>query len=152
MTLKDIKGYEGLYAVTEDGRVWSYSRNKWLKPGFTRGYCAVRLCKDGQAKSFLIHRLVYSTFKGEIPEGLDVDHIDNNRSNNMIDNLQLLTHAENNRKAHKGKKLSEESKRKLSESNKGKSPWIKGKKHTEEARRKMSVARRIYLAKGKFNA
>ena len=152
MKLKDIKGFEGLYAVTEDGRVWSYLRNKWLKPGINKGYYHVRLCKDGKIKIFLIHRLVYTTFKGEIPKGLTVDHIDSNRLNNNLDNLQLLTRGDNARKACKGKKLPEESKRKLSEANKGKSPWIKGKKHTEEAKRKMSEACRKSWAKRKLNA
>ena len=44
-----------------------------------------------------IHRLVWETFKGEIPEGLEIDHIDNNRKNNSLSNLQLVTRAENNK-------------------------------------------------------
>lgn len=113
--MKDVKGFEGLYAITEDGRVWSYLRNKWLKPSKIRGYKRISLYKDGKIKTFLIHRLVYEAFKGAIPEGLTVDHIDANSHNNHISNLQLLTHAENARKAHKGKKHSVETRRKISE-------------------------------------
>lgn len=160
MKLKDIKGFEGLYAITEDGRVWSYLRNKWLKPRIkSTGYFQITLIKDGKVKSFAIHRLVYETFKGQIPEGLTVDHIDGCKDNNNIFNLQLLTRGDNARKACKGKKLSEEHKRKLSIAARGinnpmygKEPWIKGKKLSEETRRKMSEAHRIYWAKRKLNA
>ena len=44
-----------------------------------------------------IHKLVWETFNGKIPEGLEIDHMDNNRKNNNIDNLQLVTRGENNR-------------------------------------------------------
>lgn len=137
MKLKDIKGFEGLYAVTEDGRVWSYLSNKWLKLKISKGYHLVRLCKEGKVYNFLVHRLVYETFKGIIPKGLVVDHIDSNRLNNIIDNLQLLTPSENSRKANLGKKRSEEARRKMSIAGRGvnnsmygKEPWNKGKKLT----------------------
>lgn len=134
MKIKDIKGFEGLYACTEDGRVWSYSTNKWLKLKVSKGYYAARLCKEGKVYYFLVHRLVYETFKGIIPKGLVVDHIDSNRLNNTLDNLQLLTPSENSRKARLGKKHTEEAKRKMSiagsginNSMYGKEPWNKGK-------------------------
>ena len=104
MTLKDIKGFEGLYAITADGRVWSYLNNKWLKLKISKGYHLARLCKEGKVYNFLVHRLVYETFKGIIPKGLVVDHVDSNRLNNNIGNLQLLTPSENSRKANLGKK------------------------------------------------
>ena len=45
--MKDIKGYEGLYAVTEDGQIWSYRSKKFLKPNKnTSGYLYVILYKD----------------------------------------------------------------------------------------------------------
>ena len=62
MILKDIKGFEGLYAITEDGRVWSYLSNKWLKLEISSiGYYRVQLRKDGRTYRFLIHRLVYTS-------------------------------------------------------------------------------------------
>ena len=86
IVLKDIKGFEGLYAITEDGRVWSYSSNKWRKLAISpKGYYTVQLSKEGKVYNFLVHRLVYNTFKGEIPEGLTVDHIDGNKINNTLD-------------------------------------------------------------------
>ena len=50
-------------------------------------------CK-GQNK-VSVHRLVYEAFKGEIPEGMEIDHIDRNKRNNNPDNLRVVTHKEN---------------------------------------------------------
>ena len=52
-------------------------------------------CK-GQNK-VSVHRLVYEAFKGEIPDGLEIDHINRNRRNNNPDNLRVVTRSENNR-------------------------------------------------------
>lgn len=49
---------------------------------------------EGQNK-VSVHRLVYEAFKGEIPEGMEIDHIDRNRRNNNPDNLRVVTHKEN---------------------------------------------------------
>ena len=46
-------------------------------------------------KTFLFHRLVYEVYNGEIPKGMLIDHIDNNTTNNNIDNLRLATRSEN---------------------------------------------------------
>ena len=58
------------------------------------GYSQVTLNK----KSYYLHNLIWIYFNGEITKGLEVDHIDNNRRNNTIENLQLLTHSDNLRK------------------------------------------------------
>lgn len=52
-----------------------------------------------------IHRLIYEAFKGEIPEGMEIDHIDRNKRNNNPDNLRVVTKIENNR--NRGYKFSE---------------------------------------------
>jgi hypothetical protein len=63
MQMKDIKGYEGLYAVTDDGKVWSYITNKWLKGGIDRdGYTKFILTKNKNIKSYSVHRLVAEAF------------------------------------------------------------------------------------------
>ena len=98
----DIAGYEGRYAVTESGRVWSYFANKWLKPvqGHT-GYMHVCLYSGETPKDYLckkVHRLVAETFLGG-GDGLEVNHIDGDKSNNALSNLEWVTSSENKRHA-----------------------------------------------------
>ena len=52
----------------------------------------------GINKKILIHRGVWEAFNGEIPEGMDVDHIDNNPANNALSNLQILSRKDNLKK------------------------------------------------------
>lgn len=59
------------------------------------GYLDVDYCK----KTWRSHRLIYTIFIGEIPSGLEIDHIDGNRKNNSIHNLEPITHGENIRRA-----------------------------------------------------
>lgn len=100
---KDIPGYEGLYQVSNYGRVKSLNYNKKnisniLKdrvPGAR--YASVVLCKNKQHKRFLVHRLVWETFNGPIPEGYEINHNDENTFNNHLDNLSLMNHLENMR-------------------------------------------------------
>ena len=99
--MKDVKNYEGLYAVTSCGRVWSYRRQKFLKP-MTRGkgYLYVDLFKDGVHKQYYIHRLVAEAYIPNIENLPEVDHIDNNKSHNYLNNLQWITHKDNSRKSN----------------------------------------------------
>ena len=94
MTFRDYTKYE----VLEDGRIWSYSHKKWLPP-MTRkdGYQQVCLVdNEGKRKMYMVHRVVYESVTGEpIPEGLQVNHIDECKTNNHINNLNLMTHKEN---------------------------------------------------------
>ena len=87
--MKDIQGYEGLYAITEDGQVWSYKYKKFLRPadnGF--GYLQVVLMKDGIKKHHRVHRLVCQAYLPN-PLGLpQVNHKDEDRKNNKLENLE----------------------------------------------------------------
>lgn len=84
----DIAGYEGLYAINDRGKVWSYRKNVFLKPFLARGYCKVRLYKDGESKQVLVHRLVAEAFLPN-PQGLpQINHKDENKKNNCVDNLE----------------------------------------------------------------
>ena len=86
--LKDIKDYEGEYAITRDGRVWSYKSNKFLKPKLVGGYHQVNLYKDKKRKNYFIHRLVAEAFIPN-PKGLpQVNHKDEDKSNNCVENLE----------------------------------------------------------------
>lgn len=96
----DIKGYEGLYQVSNLGRVRSIKRSKILSPcKNSLGYRTVSLCNNGSKKTISVHVLVWRMFKGfEVIKGFDVDHIDNDKGNNRLDNLQYITHKENSLK------------------------------------------------------
>lgn len=95
--MKNIPGYEGLYAATEDGQIWSYKTQKFLKLGKGgRGYLYVNLSKDGNIKTYTVHRLIALTYISNPDNLLEVDHIDRNKSNNSVENLRWVTHSENN--------------------------------------------------------
>lgn len=91
---KPVKGYEGIYKVSNIGRVNSlkYGKEKILKPGKNgSGYLFVYLWKNGKYKMFLVHRLVATAFLPN-PEGFEqVNHKDENPSNNCIENLEWCT-------------------------------------------------------------
>lgn len=97
-----IRDYEPYYEITSFGRVWSIRKSepKWLKPVVIPGkdYLQVCLCnKDGDRKTFRIHRLVLFAFVGPPDLFLNEEcrHLDNNRQNNKLDNLEWATHIEN---------------------------------------------------------
>lgn len=94
---KDIKGYEGLYQISNLGRVKSLecTINNRIYPEKIlqncdngRGYFAIRLCKNGSQKTFSIHRLVATTFIPNPNNYKEVNHIDSDTSNNCVNNLQ----------------------------------------------------------------
>ena len=88
--MKDIKGYEGLYAVTSCGKVWSYKSKIFLKPRkHSRGYLQVYLSKNGDKKNSYIHRLVMETYCPiEGMNDLQINHLDENKENNCLNNLE----------------------------------------------------------------
>lgn len=93
---KDIKGYEGLYQISNFGKVKSLYSNKILKNGNNgKGYLFVFLCKDKNSKRFYIHRLVAVHFLPLIGNKTQVNHIDGNKNNNKVDNLEWCTNKEN---------------------------------------------------------
>ena len=103
---KDIKDYEGLYQVSNLGRIKSLERltklnldknknaikkEKILKPGKTgrkRNYLTVLLLKDKKATSKLVHRLVAEAFIPNIKNYKEINHIDENTFNNNVNNLE----------------------------------------------------------------
>ena len=97
---KDIKGFEGLYRVSNLGRVKSLKRpyrlkEKILKPLITKGYYQVELCKNSIAKFYKVHRLVWEAFNGSIPENMQVNHLNEIKTDNRLENLNLMTAKEN---------------------------------------------------------
>ena len=109
---RDIKGYEGLYQVSNLGKVKRltnyvknngvYGKTKKIKikdriltPINFVGYKAVKLCKNGIEKRYYLHRLIAETFIDNLENKSEVNHIDGNKSNNIIKNLEWVTHQEN---------------------------------------------------------
>ena len=106
--MKDIKGYEGLYAITSCGRVWSYRSKKFLKPKRRKdNYLEVCLCKNGNQKSKLIHQLVAEAYLPNPNNYPVVLHLDGaeSRDHNWINNLKWGTQKENcNEPIYKGRR------------------------------------------------
>lgn len=86
--LKQIQDYPN-YAIDEEGNVWSLRTGKRLKPCFnSKGYHRVNLYKNGKRKWAANHRLVAEAFIPN-PDNLpQINHIDENKTNNKVDNLE----------------------------------------------------------------
>lgn len=109
---KDILGYEGLYQASNYGRIKSLEKFvesvSHGKPcmrhirecilqlqSHPNDYLQVNLNVDGKSKTFRVHTLIWEAFNGEIPEGMEIDHINAVRSDNRLENLRIMTHQEN---------------------------------------------------------
>lgn len=101
---KDIAGFEGLYQVSNVGQIKSVKSGKILKPNSnnTGGYLQVALSKNGKVKRFYVHRLVAEAFLPNEDELPEVDHINSDKTDNRVANLQWISKIENNRKKETG--------------------------------------------------
>jgi hypothetical protein len=103
---KELPGYNKRYWISNQGRVKSFAWGKEhiLSPGTqSDGYLTIAPRKNGQAKYYLVHRLVLMLFYGPPPEGYHANHKDGNKMNNSIDNLEWVTCLDNSRHAwHNG--------------------------------------------------
>lgn len=94
MTMKYNEKYGRWF--TKGGLVYRYSKTQdklvLCKQSTNYGY---KLCSDSKGKLFRIHRAVYETFVGPIPDGYDIDHINTKRDDNRVENLRAVTHKEN---------------------------------------------------------
>lgn len=111
---KDVVGFEGLYQFNKCGTLkssdrWEYTKNRFsdfkrLRVGKTmvpyvdkNGRYRVCLCKKGLPKKFFIHRLMLETFVGPCPVGMEACHINDDPSDNRLENLYWGTREENNK-------------------------------------------------------
>ena len=103
-----IPGYEGLYFITKDGKVFAeakcwicgngakrYSEEHELGYGNRRGYKSCVLYKDGLKKTFMVHRLVAMTFIPNPDNKPTIDHINRIKTDNRVENLRWATWKEN---------------------------------------------------------
>lgn len=158
---KDIRGYENLYQVSNFGNVRSLDRSivrkngekltvhgKVLKPVISKGYCYVRLNNCGVWKDEQVHRLVAEAFISNPNNLPEVNHIDEDKTNNYIDNLEWCSRKYNINYGSRSEKFSKSMKGKLSgEKNPryGKEGTFKGCKHSYETRQHISD-----MAKGRI--
>lgn len=95
--MKDIAGYEGLYAVTSCGKVWSYKKQSFLSQGkHNGGYLVVALSKNGMRKMYYVHRLVACAFIENPQKLAQVNHKNENKTDNYINNLEWCDSKYNN--------------------------------------------------------
>ena len=124
---KDIPGYEGLYQASTDGRIKSLARfnpnsgrvgmfykQKELKPSLDRyGYLQVRLCKNGKYKTFKVHRLIALTYIPNLYKLPCINHKDEDKQNNHINNLEWCSIKYNNNYNNRQIKISTKRKKKI---------------------------------------
>ena len=93
-----VKGYEG-YEVSNTGKIKSLKTNRLLTPQKNNcGYLYILLTdQNKKVRINLIHRLVFDSFIG-IDDGFEINHLDEDKENNRLDNLELITHEENLKK------------------------------------------------------
>ena len=119
---KPVVGYESIYEVSSNGRVRSLDRyvknpihgkilvkGREMSIGRSVGYPSVNISKEGKHRHIKVHVLIAQAFLNHKPNGdntIVVDHIDNNKQNNELSNLQLITNRKNSTKDRNNKKYS----------------------------------------------
>lgn len=93
---KQIPNYSNYVILPNEGLVYSLKQRKFIGAKNSCGYYNCSLYNDkGMVWNSKLHRVIYTACYGEIPNNMDVNHIDENKNNNNILNLNLLTHKEN---------------------------------------------------------
>lgn len=110
----DIKGYEDKYAITSCGKVWSYKTKRFLSTHKnSKGYERVYLCKDNGGKCLAIHKLVamaYIPNPNNLPQ---INHKDENKQNNSVNNLEWCTNNYNSNYGTRNKRMAKAKRKKV---------------------------------------
>lgn len=132
---RDIEGYNGIYKISNLGRVKSlkHGKERILKPSSDGdGYLEVSLWKEGVRKIFKVHRLVSKAFIPNFNNNPEVNHKNEIKTDNRCDNLEWCTREYNLNYGTRNERSSE--------ANKGEKNPMFGKHHTEETKQKISEA------------
>lgn len=94
---KDIPEYEGLYSISNLGNIWNHKFQKNMKSRLCKrnGYLKIGLTKDSKQTTFLVHRLVAIAFIPNPENKREVNHINLNKIDNTVNNLEWVTPKEN---------------------------------------------------------
>ena len=91
-----LEGYSNYEIDVEKGTVYNLKTQKFIGNVGTKGYLQTSLTDDnGKQHFWQIHRLIWTTVNGDIPDDMEINHLDENRGNNSISNLSICTHTEN---------------------------------------------------------
>lgn len=146
-SIKDFPNYQ-IYSI---GQIWNRVQHKWKKfAKDSRGHLSVHLTNNGYSDDFQVHRLVYQAFVGAIPKGYVIHHDDFCPQNNHYSNLRIMTRADHTRLhkkgkvgANKGKQMTQQQKRKISQTLK---KYKSTHSDSQQTRRKRSQnTKRIWL-------
>lgn len=107
MNVKPVVGFEGIYEVSDCGRIFRVANGQGCIKGKelisclnSTGYLHVSLCKNGKATSHKVHNLVATAFIARIDDYKQINHKDGNKTNNHVDNLEWCNSSHNNAHAH----------------------------------------------------
>ena len=79
------------YQASEEGNIRNGITGKVLKPSVSKGYNVLCLIIDGKPVNKLVHRIVWESFNGHIPEGMQINHINEIKTDNRLCNIELCT-------------------------------------------------------------
>lgn len=125
------------YIVTEDGKLWSLRKQKYLKPADNGlGYLQTLITfNDNTRKMLKIHRLVAQCYIPNPDNKSDVNHKDGNKANNHVSNLEWMTHSENVQHSYT-------SLNRLATIQRGSNHWNYGKTVSDSSKELMSAAKK----------